>query len=283
MSATDDGKCEKNGKGKRKLWWRLLGCAAIAAALAWSALTAYSTWRYYVRSSNVLDELYYATFDSRCGEVSRKHYRMPDALISSHSLKRASAVDYMPSVESWHGGYYREKCVHDGYDPEYDFPSDCTTYKYTEAAAKKAGVASIEWYAVDNTCDEVSYREADESSRYLYIQVSFYALKFSKDRCAATDTIDVAFEYDVDKHVIVNGGYDGRLSADFFNEKGYMSDREWAKKHGIDGQEVVDTGLEVLKTNVLPEFLSREGSDSRFEADFERDGVMADVDSRFGG
>lgn len=243
--------------------------------------------RLYFRSSNALDELYYATVDSRCGEALSYNLVTTDSLISFVSPIKGVAVDYMAGVESWHGGYYATvngspvKHALFGIGQYSDLEatySDATRYRCdSELLNEELGLESLGWAIED--CLLIGQDCKDESKpKGILFQIEFQLSKYSSEYALSPMTAEVNFVYDVNKKRIAledDGGFcvwESGSSSAVSRPIGYLRDR------GISPEEVTNDALQVVKGLLLPRFLSRGGAMSRFSPDFEQDGVTVDID-----
>lgn len=237
-----------------------------ALLIVFSLSTLFGGWFRSIRSSNSLDDLYYATIDSNAYDALLNGFCSPDVLASAVSTVKEQNICVMPSVD------VANKAKFSHGTPEVPLGiSSGLTYAYSAEAAKRAGVKSITWSAWNGwKTDSLNCRE-------LSFCVGFQASHYGSD---AKGTAFISVRYNVNKKVLRCRPYE---SIRFFDNQDYskgmfLSTDEYVRLHNMQVEKMADEAISIIQDVILPEFANRRGAISKHSPDFEQDGVVVDID-----
>ena len=248
---------------ERSAFRRRLRSVVTFTMAVFSLSTVFGGWYCSTRSSNVLDELYYATIDSNAYGALMSGFSSPDVLLSAISTVKAQDVRTMKNVDMGkkssfsHGIAEVPTGIESGLD-----------YVLSDKSAHKAGAYAISWRAWD------SWDMDSPRRRGVAFTVSLPLKTYGSD---VGGTASVNLAYDPDRHVLSARPYESyvkRLEAD---EESELYDSEYLQKHHVDVEDMAKDAVSIVKNSILEDFLTRRGSSSRFSPNFEQDGVTVDI------
>lgn len=229
-----------------------------------SLSTVFGGWYCSTRSSNALDELYYATIDSNAYGALMSGFSSPDVLFSAISTVKAQDVRAMKNVDMGkrssfsHGITEVPTGIESGLD-----------YVLSDKSACDVGVRSISWGAWDSWDLGSSWRRGVEFS------VSFPIEDYGSD---VGGTASVNLAYDPDRRALSVRPYESYVRRSEKNKESELSNVEYIQRHHVDVESMAKDAISIVKSSILEDFVTRRGSSSRFSPDFEQDGVTVDID-----
>lgn len=245
-------------------------CLVLVADILLPILLTFCTVRFYTRSSNALDELYYATIDERCDAFGPLDDWTWDVLAAKVSPLKCSPPSLMPGVEVWDRSPLRaiSQELGEGWKCGINrsrMQSVCT-YCYGIDRVRERSFSSLSWGA-DN--------DSLYASRLLEFDVGLPLERLSNDSRASSYVVKAIAMYDVDnKRLWVQS-----LSVSERNGERVVKPMALLDTFGI-GQDAVDQEtVRIIKEELLPAFLTRGGAVPCFSADFEQDGVAVELPS----
>lgn len=246
----------------------------------YGALNLFGIWWRDGHSTNALDELYYATLDSRSENALAYNLITYDSYLSIVLPKKSEPVETMGGVKDYYS-LLSEKPLKRTRNNAKDFLeatySGATCYCCDEEiiGGENSGV-SLKWYLDEPILYGWDYMDRARSKGVVF-DVFFTLSKYHEMRKHPAATVEIEFKYDVEaKKLVING------DSFYVAKSGGSSDTNnplrFLKRHGYDVEAMADDAIGMLKKRLLPAFLSRGGAVSRFSPDFEQDGVAVDVD-----
>lgn len=243
----------------------------LSFALLISSCSLFSYERYSTRSRNVLDELYYASIDSRCLDAIRHGITEPEVILSVISPFKARPVDEMKNIESWHGGYYSEQTGGIFSDvSEFSKPNigKATTYNYR--LSTPSGDYKASW------CADTSVHEDNGAhiSKSLSFDVTVPLLVLSNGVYQEYASVQTSFQYALSTNTLFVG------STTAYDSNGMPAEDadKYLASHNTSTSKIKKRSLSFFKRRVLADFINRENGFSAFSTDLENEGVTIKFD-----
>lgn len=255
---------ERDGWRERESFRKRLRLVTVLVVALLSLSTMFGAWRCSTRSSNALDELYYATIDSNAYGALMNGFSSPDVLLSAISTVKTQDVRAMKNVDMGKKSSFSHGIA--------EFPTGIESgldYVLNDKSAYDVGVRSISWGAWDSWDLGSSWRRGVEFS------VSFPIEDYGSD---VGGTASVNLAYDPDRRALSVRPYESYVRRSEKNKESELSNVGYIQRHHVDVESMADDAISIVKNTVLKEFLARRGSMSKFSPNFEQDGVVVDID-----
>lgn len=262
-------------------WYRLDRVQKVGWALlcVFLLLYTFSVFRIVFRSQNALDELYFASIDTRCYDAIGHGVYDIDVWLSAISPMRNDNLGSIEEVEDNGGGYYP---LHGGVEGMIDVISpqgtlsNATTFVMCLDSANAEATTTVRWYCYDNEIDDKRKRSVHGRFLDMYIMspISEYYCEANSD-----DYVEVGFSYNVETNTlkatyasIIIDREDSNRSSTY---AGYLENL------GIEQADfshmIISQSLQIVEDRMLPLFLETSDMTFRFDSDFEQDGVCVDL------